>query len=373
MATKVLEAFNALLVNYPKNPVIWNLYYVSSGLYKTKPISVLNALEEYEITTLYAMDREVAVLLFEGFFVQGFDVYVHISSCPKSYRFPISWLKRLFVRSMTVFLVGSRTHIFDCKHTAQCECYEVGAAIEARELDDLRFYMFNEDFCCRRRQLYYDKNPSEYLRLDVCVLYETKMNSSFFHHGTQACYEKHENESVVSKSAIKLLSPNIWSNCVGEMFKILNRSGLAAKNVLKVLNSDAMFFKCFHHLITCTKCFKYLNSFLALMGEILSEVSDNAITAFLEVYTKKQNVMVTCYYEHQNRVCCTERNNLIFFDLSLIVDGAMRRFFDSSIHVNEYIKIYERVLQHYYPVERPSYKVVFRRCDERENVLFSHE
>ena len=107
------------------------------------------------------------------------------------------------------------------------------------------------------------------------------------------------------------------------------------------------------------------------MGEILSEVSDNAIMPFLEVYTKKQNVMVTCYYEHQNRVCCTERNDLIFFDLSLIVNEAMRRFFDSSIHVNEYIKIYERVLQHYYPVERPSYKVVFRR-DERENVLFSH-
>ena len=74
MATRVLEAFNALLVNYPKNPVIWNLYYVSSGLYETRPISVLNAGEEYEITTLYVTDREVPVLLFEGFFVQGFDV-----------------------------------------------------------------------------------------------------------------------------------------------------------------------------------------------------------------------------------------------------------------------------------------------------------
>ena len=195
---------------------------------------------------------------------------------------------------MTVFLVGSRTCIFDCSHTAQCDCYEAGA-IEAKELDDLRFYMFNEDFCCRRRQLYYDKNPSEYSRLDVCVLYETKMNSSFFHHGTQSCYEKHENESVVSKSAIKVLSPNIWTNCAGEMYKILSRSGLPVESVLKVLNSDAMFFKCFHHLITCTKYFKYLNSFFALMAEILSEVSDNAIMPFLEVYTKKQNVMVTCY------------------------------------------------------------------------------
>ena len=105
-----------------------------------------------------------------------------------------------------------------------------------------------------------------------------------------------------------------------------------------------MFLKCFHHLITCTKCFEYLNSFLALMGEILSEVSDDAMP-FSEVYTKKQNVMVTCYHEQQNRVCCTERDDLIFFDLSVIENVAMRIFFDSSIHVNEYIKIYERVLQ----------------------------
>ena len=173
MATRVFEAFNALLVNYPKNPVIWNLYYVCSGLYETRPISVLNADEEYEITTLYVSDREVPVLLFEGFFVQGFDVYAHISARPKSYRFSISWLKRLFARSMAVFLVGSRKCIFDCTHTGQCDCYEAGA-VEANELNDLRFYMFNEDFCCRRRQLYYDKNPSEYSRLDVCVLYETK-------------------------------------------------------------------------------------------------------------------------------------------------------------------------------------------------------
>ena len=360
MATRVLEAFDALLVNYPRNPVIWNLYYVCKGLYETRPISVLNASEEYEIkdTPLYVADREVSVLLFEGFFVQGFDVYVHISSCPKSYRFPISWLKRLFARSMDVFLIGSRTCIFDCIHSDRCNCYEAGA-VEANELDDLRFYMFNEDFCCRRRQLYYDKNPTEYLRLDVCVLYETKMNSSFFHHGIQACYEKHGDERVVSKSAIKILNPNIWTNCSDEMHKILSRSGLPVKSVLEVLNSDAMFLKCFHHLITCTKCFEYLNSFLALMGEILSEVSDDAIIAFSEVYTKKQNVMVTCYHEQQNRVCCTERDDLIFFDLSAIENEnvAMRRFFDSSIHVNEYIKIYERVLQHYYPVERPSYRV----------------
>ena len=125
------------------------------------------------------------------------------------------------------------------------------------------------------------------------------------------------------------------------MHKILSRSGLLVKSVLAVLNSDAMFLKCFHHLITCTKCFEYLNSFLAVMGEILSEASDDAIIAFSEVYTKKQNVLVTCYHEQQNRVCCMERDDLIFFDLSAIENVAMRRFFYSSIHVNEYIKIYE--------------------------------
>ena len=151
MATRVLEAFDALLVNYPRNPVIWNLYYVCKGLYETRPISLFNASEEYEITDtpLYVADREVSVLLFEAFFVQSFDVYVHISSCPKSYRFPISWLKRLFARSMDVFLIGWRICIFDCIHSDQCNCYEAGA-VEANELDDLRFYMFNEDFCCRR-------------------------------------------------------------------------------------------------------------------------------------------------------------------------------------------------------------------------------
>ena len=158
------------------------MYYVCNGLYETRPISVLNASKEYEIkdTPLYVADREVSVLLFEGFFVQGFDVYVHISLCPKSYRFPISWLKRLFARSMDVFLIGSRTCIFHCNHSDRCNCYKAGA-VEAVELDHLRFYMFNKDFCWRQRQLYYDKNPAEYLRLDVCVLYETKMNSPFFH------------------------------------------------------------------------------------------------------------------------------------------------------------------------------------------------
>ena len=70
------------------------------------------------------------------------------------------------------------------------------------------------------------------------------MNSSFFHHGIQACYEKHENERVVSKSAIKILNPNIWTNCAGEMHKILSRLGLPVKSVLEVLNSDAMYEFC---------------------------------------------------------------------------------------------------------------------------------
>ena len=83
-----------------------------------------------------------------------------------------------------------------------------------------------------------------------------------------ACYEKHGDESVVSKSAIKIWNPNIWTNCSDEMHKILSR--LLVKSVLRVLNSDAMFLKCFHHLITRTKCFEYLNSFLALMEIILA-------------------------------------------------------------------------------------------------------
>ena len=112
---------------------------------------------------------------------------------------------------------------------------------------------------------------------------------------------------------IKILNPNIWTNCLDEMHKILSSSGLLVKSVLAVLNSNAMFLKCFHHLITCMKCFEYLNSFLALMGEILSEASDDAIIAFSEVYTKMQNVMVMCYHEQQNRVCCTtvNRNGMV--------------------------------------------------------------
>ena len=72
-----------------------------------------------------------------------------------------------------------------------------------------------------------------------------KMNSSFFHHGIQACYEKHEDERVVSKSAIKILRPNIQTNCSDEIHKILSCSGLVFRSVLAVLNSNAMFLKCF--------------------------------------------------------------------------------------------------------------------------------